>query len=317
MNRLELLSKQTGIGNNDLRQALTHNSFYEDKNNAQDNSRLIFAGMFIFKGQSAEILMKYLPGKGTQLQHILGNLFKNEYLNSLFDNWKLFKHIRASENFNIKAHKHIFVYAVLGCISSADEATRRRFMFKWFLNEQNKHILQHHVKNEDMLFQADFFAKDIYKEHIKISVEQQENAGFKAQIMLKDGFLISEAESKSYRYARKKALKSALLLFSEIKFSEMIRSSDYLERIKTRIEDEKNEKIKINQEKEALKKQLREQHQDKIKKLKIQRDALRRKTQAETKKRKAERDKILAVKAAKEQRPVSANKRRHLEDKKK
>jgi dsRNA-specific ribonuclease len=317
MKSFVILSKQIGITDNDLKHALTHNSFFKIENTENDNSRLIFAGMFVFKGQLAEILLKYLPGKGTQLQHILGNLFRIEYLNSLFDNWKLFKHIRAAENFDIKAQKHIFVYAILGCIASADENTRRRFMFKWFLNEQNKHILQHHVKNENILFQADFFAKDIYKEHIKISVEQQENGGFKAQIKIKDGFLISEAESKSYRYARKKALKSALLLFAEIKFSEMIRSTDYLERIKTRVENERNEKIRINQEKAQLTKQLKEQQKEKLKKLYAQRDAQRRKAQAEAKKRNADRAKILAAKAAKEQLPMSANKRRHLGDKKK
>ena len=59
-----------------LRSVLTHSSFYEKE--GKGNSRYIFAGMFVFKGQVAEVLYRYFTGDGTRLQHILGNLFRQE-----------------------------------------------------------------------------------------------------------------------------------------------------------------------------------------------------------------------------------------------
>jgi len=307
----------SGIDKNDFQQALTHSSFYENDDEKKTNGRLVFAGMFVFKGQVAEILMEYFTGKGTQLQHSLGNLFRNEYLHRLFDQWQLMKQVRAGKNFDIREHKHIFVFAVLGCISRLDDETRQRFIFKWFLNKENNHIFQHTAKNADLQYQADFLSKNMYNEHLKISVVNDAQGLFTAKTTLKDGFIISEAQSKSYRYARKKALKLALLLLSEIRFSEFIRSTDYIERVKTRLEKQKSEKQRLDTETAALKKIQKAEHQQKMKEIKALRDLQRRKAQAEAKKRKAERDKIRAEKAAKEQRPMSANKRRHLEDKQK
>jgi dsRNA-specific ribonuclease len=317
MSYSSVFRNHSGIDKNDFQQALTHASFFESGNETKANSRLIFAGMFVFKGQVAEILMDYFTGKGTQLQQLLGNLFRNEYLHRLFDKWLLMKHVRASKNFDIKAHKHIFVFAVLGCVARLDDETRHRFIFKWFLNDENKHVFQHTVKNVDLQYQVDLLTKKVYNEHLKIKVEQSADGFFSAKTMLNDGFVVSEALSKSYRYARKKALKIALLLLSEIKFSEFIRSTDYIERVKARIENERAEKLRLANEATELKKIQKAAHQQKMKEIKVLRDAQRRKAQAEAKKRKAEREKIRAAKAAKEQRPLSANKRRHLEDKQK
>lgn len=74
-----------GISQAKLRNALTHSSFYDDKNQDKGNCRLVFLGMFGFKGREAMLLQKYYAGTGTQLQHTLGNLFTNERLIRLFD----------------------------------------------------------------------------------------------------------------------------------------------------------------------------------------------------------------------------------------
>ena len=44
-----------------IREVLTHSSFYEKE--GKGNSRFVFAGMFVFKGQVAEVL--YKKGKFT------------------------------------------------------------------------------------------------------------------------------------------------------------------------------------------------------------------------------------------------------------
>jgi len=56
---MDILASKLGISKNELKQALTHFSFYENKNEAKANSRLVFAGMYAFKGITADILYKY------------------------------------------------------------------------------------------------------------------------------------------------------------------------------------------------------------------------------------------------------------------
>ena len=105
-----------------LREVLTHSSFYEDA--GKGNSRYVFAGMFVFKGMVAQVLYRYYTGEGTKLQHVLGNLFRNERLERLFDELKLKQFVRAGEYFDISTHKHIFVYAVFGYVTTLDEDVR-------------------------------------------------------------------------------------------------------------------------------------------------------------------------------------------------
>jgi len=317
MSSIELLARRLGIAKNELKEALTHFSFYEDKNVTKANSRMVFAGMFVFRGQVAEILMRYFSGSGTQLQHKLGNIFRDEYLHRLFDNFALKNWIRCSKAFDVNKHKHIFVYAIFGCVASLDDDKRRRFIFKYLLNDENKHILNHQVKNKDVLHQANELAKAIIGDTLKTEMQIIGDSIHKAVVLLPNGAIVAEAQSKSYRYARKKAMKTALGILSEINFERYVAESDYLERIKKRIEEEKERKQKEMQQKLAEKEKRRLENIEVSAKIKQARDLARKKAQAEAKKRKAERAQLLAEKQAKAQRPVSAKKRRHLEDKKK
>jgi len=317
MSSIELIARRLGITKNELKEALTHYSFYEDKNETKANSRLVFAGMFVFRGQLAEILMRYFSGTGTQLQHILGNIFRDEYLHRLFDNWTLKNWIRCGKEFDINKHKHIFVYAIFGCIALHDDEKRRRFIFKYMLNEENRHILNHHVKNKDVLHQANELAKAIIGETLKTEMQIIGDSIHKAVVLLHNGAIVAEAQSKSYRYARKKAMKTALGILSEINFERYVTESDYLERIKKRLEEEKARKQQEMQQKLAEKEKRRLENIELSAKIKQARDLSRKKAQAEAKKQKAERAQLLAEKQAKVQRPLSAKKRRHLEDKKK
>jgi dsRNA-specific ribonuclease len=317
MDSLEIFSRKIGIEKNSLKQALTHYSFYEDKDDSKANGRLIFKGMFVFKGQLADILVKYFSGNATQLQHILGNLFRNDYLNRLFDQWTLKKWVRASEKFDIKSHKHIFVYAIFGCIANVDNDKRRKFIFKYIINNENLHIFKHVTKNKDIVHQAKELAKITIGEKLKTKMLLTEDSLHKAVVLFNDGTIIAEATSKSYRYARKKAMKTTLEILSNINFDKYVNESNYLERVQKRIEEEKEKKHQELQQKLSEKEKKRLEQIEKAKRIKKARDLARKRAQAEAKKRKAEREKILAEKAAKEQRPLSAKKRRHLEDKRK
>ncbi len=317
MDSLELFSRKIRISKNELKQALTHYSFYESKDENKANGRLVFEGMFVFKGQVAEILAKYFNGNGTQLQHVLGNLFRKQYLNCLFDEWTLKKWVRVAENFDVNAHKHIFVYAIFGCISRLDVDIRRKFIFQYILCEQNKHILNHVTRNKDLIHQTKELAKKSLGKTIKTEMQITPDIRHKAIVSFTNGTVLAEATSKSYRYARKKAMKLALQIISNINLDKYINESNYIERVQKRIEEEKAKKQMQLQQKLAEKEKRRIQKIEEAKRIKKARDLARKKAQVEAKKRKAEREKILTIKASKEQRPLSANKRRYLEDKKK
>lgn len=269
MNNFETFIKHIGIDKNLLQLALTHFSFYEDKNEINGNGRLIFAGMFIFRGQLADILLLYTPGSGTQLQHLLGNLFRSEYLNRLFDIWNLKPKIRASAKFDILAHKHIFVYAIFGCVANLDTENRNRFIKKYFLNSENEHLFNHHRKNLDVKHQANMLSKAIVGKSLITIMSKTEEGLHCAEIFIKNDCLISKAISKSYRYARKKAIKMAIQVLSEINLKDFVNNSDYIERVSLRIEKQKEQKELSLKTKLLLKNKNKTKRQKLQSKLKI------------------------------------------------
>lgn len=294
---------------NRLREVLTHSSFYEEEGKgngriseshqtrlsgraARDvgkaNSRFVFAGMFVFKGQVGAILYKYVAGDGTHLQHILGNLFRQERLSRMFDEWKLQQFVRAGEHFDITTHKHIFVYALLGYVSTLDEDTRNWFIGKYILNEEADHLIAHQQKNRNLLAQADDIVRQTDGRRLTIEMEQTEEGLHKAKVMLSDGTLLCEAESKSWRYARQKAAKTALNILATPLRRLILSNAEYHERVAAKIEAEKEKRREEIEARDAAREALRQQKREERKVLARIRDAKRRKSQAEAKKRKAE-----------------------------
>lgn len=312
-----MVSKRLGVSKSEFRDALTHFSFFEDKKEEKGNGRLIFAGMFVFRGELARVLAQYYPGSGTQLQHTIGNLLKNERLYGLFDEWGIKPFIRASETFDISQHKHIFVFAILGCVAlrfSEDEL--QAFIMRWFLKSTAHKLPVVKQKNRNFRGQADFMAKNIFNCPIQVQLVEQ-NGIFKATVSVKDGTVLSDASSKSYLYARNKALKMSIVVMAEINMKDFNQNTDYIERIKQRLEEEKNKQIILIEEKQAAKEKRRAELKEKSLKYKAQRDAIRKKAKAEAKKRKESKAALEAVKKAKEAKQISGKKRRFLDDKKK
>jgi hypothetical protein len=88
----------------------------------------------------ATYLFSWVSGTGTQIQHFLGNLFKNPILERLFDEYELFHVLRAGENFDTQKHKHIFVYALLGFVlKHADKKQLYHFIGSEIITP-NKHL---------------------------------------------------------------------------------------------------------------------------------------------------------------------------------
>ena len=298
-----------------LREVLTHSSFYGQ--DGKGNSRYVFAGMYVFKGQVGEILFRYFTGEGTHLQHVLGNLFRQERLIRLYDEWHLKQFVRAGDNFDVERHKHIFVYALFGYVATLDETTRNWFISKYILGDNADYLIKHKRRNIDVLAQADAMVQQADGRRLSLEMELTNEGLHKAKAVLSDGTLLCEAESKSWRYARTKASKMALNLLATPQRKILLSNPAYHEKMLERLKEEKAKRKAEVEEREAQKKARLEIKREQRKAEARIRDAKRRKSKAESKKRKAENAARAAAKAAKAARPMSAKKRRYLEDKKK
>ena len=148
-------------------------------------------------------------------------------------------------------------------------------------------------------------------------MEQTAEGLHKAKAMLSDGTLLCEAESKSWRYARLKATKLALDILAMPSRKYILSNSEYQARVLAKKEEEKAKHRAEIEARDAKKKEQQAKKKEQRKAEARVRDAKRRKSQADAKIRKAENTRRAAIKAAKESRPMSAKKRRFLEDKKK
>ena len=298
-----------------LREVMTHSSFYEKE--GKGNSRYVFAGMYVFKGLVANVLYRYATGDGTRLQHVLGNLFRQERLERLFGEWKLRQFVRAGENFDIDKHRHIFIYALFGYVSTLDENLQKWFIGKYIVNDETAYLFKHRKRNLDLFAQADEMVRRTDGRRLTLEMEVTDEGLNKAKAVLSDGSVLCEAVSKSWRYARTKATKMALNMLATPARKIMLSNPEYQARVQARIEEKKARRRAEIEERDAIKEALRTEKRERRKAIARIRDAKRRESQAAAKIRKAENARRAAIKAAKEARPMSANKRRYLEDKKK
>lgn len=210
----------------ELQKALTHKSFYSQKHEHKSNSRYVFSGMYVFKGNTAAILHKYIIATGTQLQHFLGNLFKNKYLEEIFDKYCLNKIIRCGETFDYTSYKHIFVYGFLGFIAEySNNEVLNNFILSNFLIGK-EHLILNNPKAGSITVQCNYFSQILYSTNIV--VESVPTTDTMNKFIVKTGSnIIAQAESKSFRYARKKALKMALNFMSEIVSKKYTQTEEY------------------------------------------------------------------------------------------
>ena len=108
-----------------------------------------------------------------------------------------------------------------------------------------------------------------------------------------------------------------MLIDKKMTRSEMRLGAGISTRVLARMEEERAKRKAEIEARDAAKEEMRAQRKEQRKAEARVRDARRRKSQAEAKIRKAENARRAAIKAAKEARPMSAKKRRFLEDKKK
>ena len=311
MSKYHLLATklQTPEASGELRHALSEG----------ENSRYVFAGMFGFKGLVAEVLYRYIPATGMQLQHALGNLFKNEQLERLFFYYALQDYIRHSLDFDASHRRHVFVYGLLGWLFvHANDDVKQRFIRRHFILPCT-HILFSESKNRDMEAKCNLFSKMLY--NCKISLGMEKSGEEWTTVVRAGETVLAGDTSTGYRYSRQKALKRALIALTEAANHADSQTPGY-ERRRQILEDsllkkqesEKMEKTRAYAEKQEQKKVDCEKRKIDRKAQSIEIDIKRRKAKSAAKLRKEEQARQAAQKAAK-MTNMSANKRRHLQDK--
>ncbi|MBV5312888.1 MAG: hypothetical protein JZU47_06305 [Prolixibacteraceae bacterium] len=307
---------------NELKKALTHKSFFKEEDSEQSNSRYVFIGMFGFKGKVAETLFNYLPGSGTQLQHYLGNLFKDETLLKIYKTHHLDELCRYGYTFDIEKQKHILVYGFLGFVCQwLSPEKLSQFIIRNFLSETS-HLMPTQFKNRDLQSQCNYFCRLACRGNAIVTTKIINEFLFRSSVSA-GNVLICEAESKSYRYSRKKALKHALLILSAPERVKLDYDIDYQQREEQRQLKEineaqrlKNEKLAAYLEKKERVQKLRRDEREKAKVLASEREVERKKAKARAKARIEARKKV-AENRKSSILTLSTAKRRHLEDKKK
>lgn len=186
-----------------LERALTHNSFSEN-----NNSRYVFLGMFAFKGLVANWIFNHVAGTGTQLQHYLGNIFKQAFLETFFD--KHIKNIsRIDPKVAIDTQKHIFAYAFFGFVyDNATDEQLQEFIFQQII-KVNDHHLPSNYKHKNYWDQLLFLCKQQLESKPKLLLTENSDKTQVVTINL-NGETIGQHSSISFKYAKKKAIKVAL-----------------------------------------------------------------------------------------------------------
>ncbi|OQA01431.1 MAG: ribonuclease III [Bacteroidetes bacterium ADurb.Bin408] len=208
--QIKILSKRLKADehSNELNKALTHSSYTESDEN-DNNSRFVYLGQFAFKGYVADLLYKFTPGTGTQLQHILGNLFKNEHLNTLYDSFRLEELIRYGRNFDAKAHRHIFVFGLLGFIHQYSPDELKQTVISRYFIIPNKHLFSHSDKSNDLQAQCNVISRILFQEPVFVEIVRNANGLWQTTVSIKDSVIACET-SVSHRYSRLKTLKKAI-----------------------------------------------------------------------------------------------------------
>ena len=187
---------------NELKLVFTHSSFSE-----KNHSRFVFLGMFAFKGLVADFVFHHIAGSGTQIQHYLGNVFRVSFLESFFIRYHL-RDLCRFQNIDISQQRHIFVYALLGYLyENADPDNLEKFIFTEIISP-NDHLLPENYKYKNRWDQLIFLCKQHYDQRPKIKYQIIENQ-HQFSVLVSDE-IIGEHQSIGYKYAKKKAIKSAL-----------------------------------------------------------------------------------------------------------
>ncbi len=302
----------------DLKRALTHSSFYKNAENTE-SEKLIFLGMYAFKGKVAEVLRKYMPFSGKQLQHYLGNIFKNKELDKIYSHYHLEHMVRYGKDFPIAEKRHLFVYALLGFMMEfAEEKYLLRFIYRNFL-ATTEHLLPTQKVNKDLRSKLIYMA-NMYYGKVPVFVEAKEGNQYHCCITIGEETL-AESKGSNLKTVWQLCFRTAVrevgnALQKEWEADPIMQETERkLKKAEAeRIAKEKAEKLKAYKAKQKKRSEEIAQEKQKRKALAIEKDIKRRKSKALAKKRREELEELRRRQKL-EMANMSVAKRRHLQDK--
>lgn len=303
----------------EFKQAMTHYTA-PNKNNG---NRFVFLANFVFKGMLADFIYTYINGTGMQLQHFLGNIFSNNRLAELYDEWRLHRFVIYGEGCRPESQKHVFTLSFIGCLMECAPPRKvEKLMMEFFIYPNNHLLPRVHFPKDDKQ-KLIFLCKqnDWEKPEIKYTLQQDGKHHFKIAL----SYGIIESASVSYRYAKKKAFKKALDAAAKILEERLVKTETHQRLELEKYDKEEAERLaKLQSKQEAWtakqeeKRKEREKRKEERRRAAKLRDEERRKAKEESKKKKASRkgqNTIYRDYTAEEIAAMSSAKRRMLEDK--
>lgn len=214
---LQALVRKLGlqITTQELQKALTHKSFYADPDGLEGAaaSRYAFLGEYVFRGKVAAYLGEWVSGSGTQLQHCLGQLCAKRHMEFLFDRLKLAPLVRAGVNFDVQAHRHVFTHGLLGLLAQEAAPNDLHFFISEYFIAGREHLLPQQ-KKQTILWQLRFKCRQVLD--LRPRLETSRTDELHTCKVWAGEELLAAHESKSPKYAQKKAVKLALERLLEI-----------------------------------------------------------------------------------------------------
>ena len=319
--RLPLLTKyQISYTDDTAKLLCAHNSLEK----SFSNSRLVFLGQFGFRGKLAIWIEKNINGTGTQLQHYLGNVFSQKYLQHFFD--QHLSHLPFQlEPSHLEQQKHVFSCAFLGLFMQlANTKQLQEFIFEEFI-EPNDHHLPSNYVHKNQWAQLTFLCKQTYQ--VKPQLQHNIDDNQIVTITIDFDQKTFTASSISYKYAKKKAIKTALLYIaaqSDLLLKENANHQDIIINKNKKKEEQQQLLKQAIQEKHTIRNQAHAQRME-IKRAKDiiekkEKDKKRRaikKTQAENKDKTNRKGATTIYRAYSDEElaAMSVNKIRNLQDK--
>lgn len=303
----------------EFKRAMTHNS----SPNKHNGSRYVFLAQFGFRGLLAEWMHTHIGGTGTELQHFLGNVFSQKRLEELYDTWRLHRFIIFGEKCDPNKQKHIFALSFIGCVMQhSPPNVTEEFMMDFFILPNNHLMPKTHIVRDDWQ-KLLFLCKQHGYKKPETTYELTDEKKHRFSVALWNGTVVS-CESVSYRYAKKKTIKKALLYVVEKHEKKLLQNPVHQQLKREALEKKeaaKAEELEIKQaEWEAKQEEKQREKALKLAKRKqeaAERDKQRRLNKEAAKKRKESRkgkNTLYREYSAEEIAAMNPGKRRRLED---
>ena len=280
-------------------------------------SKHIFSGMFLFRGELTEALLREWENPDLVVKSIK-TFFKTESLNKLYDKQGFDQYFNGFEKYSTKNKKHLLVLAFFGYYSLKGNEYKASLLDRVVSTITKKSNNSYYKTMYDLWGKIQYFTDKLFDFEAYVSTVKK-NMEYKTIVVINDDKKII-SYSSNFKSSRKKAFNDAIKYLLELEQQILFENEEYIELLRKK-ELEKLEKEK--QRKEDRKKKhleyIAEREENRIKRKNIfrKKQEIKKKLRKKAKARKQKRMKRLKEEQLKfylELRNINSKKRRILED---